>query len=201
MLKTLIFDLGRVIVPFDFERGYRAMAERTGLEAAEVRARIVATGCVAPYETGLLETPEFVRTISEALEHPITVEEFQQVWSIIFLPETLVPEALFVRLKERYRLVLLSNTNDLHFRFVRQRYPLLRHLDQYVLSYEEKAMKPDPRIYAAAIRAAQCDPGECFFTDDIPEYVAGARQAGIQAVQFTGYEPLLAALRSHGVEI
>lgn len=201
MLKTLIFDLGKVIVPFDFERGYQAMAERTGLTPADVRARIAATQSVAPYERGDLSTPEFVRTITRALNSPLSVEEFQDVWSIIFLPETLLPEELFVQLKERYRLVLLSNTNDLHFTFIHQRYRLLRHLDEFVLSYRARAAKPDHRIYQAAIRAAQCRPEECFFTDDIPEYVEGARAAGIKAVQFQGYEPLLVSLREHGVEI
>jgi glucose-1-phosphatase len=201
MLKTLIFDLGKVIVPFDFERGYQAMAERSGLDATDVRKRIAATQCVLPYETGQLETAEFVRTINRALGQNFTVDEFQELWSIIFLPETLLPEELFVTLKERYRLVLLSNTNDLHFNFIQKRYRLLRHLDEYVLSYKAKAAKPDHRIYQAAIRAAQCRPEECFFTDDIPEYVAGAQAAGIKAVQFQGYEPLLVSLREHGVEI
>jgi len=201
MLKTLIFDLGKVIVPFDFDRGYQAMAERTGLAADDVRARIAATGAVVPYEAGQIETPDFVRAIGQALHHEITIDDFQQLWSIIFLPETLLPESLFESLKGRYRLVLLSNTNDLHFTFIRERYPLLKHFDQFVLSYEAKAAKPDPRIYQAAIAAAQCRPDECFFTDDIPAYVAGAQSAGIRAVQFQGYEPLLVSLREHGVAI
>jgi putative hydrolase of the HAD superfamily len=95
--------------------------------------------------------------------------------------------------------VLLSNTNDLHFRFIRERYPLLRHFDAFVLSYEVKAAKPDPRIYAAAIEAAGCAPHECFFTDDVEAYVDGARRAGIHAEQFTGYENLKGHLAGLGV--
>lgn len=201
MLKTLIFDLGKVIVPFDFERGYRAMAGLTSLSPGEVRARVAATQTIVPYETGAIGTPEFVRIIGQALGHEFAVDHFQRLWSAIFLPDALLPESLFAALKERYRLVLLSNTNDLHFRFIHERYPHLGHFDEYVLSHEVKAAKPDPRIYAAAIRAAQCEPGQCFFTDDIPDYVAGARAAGIRAVQFQGYVPLLASLREHGVDI
>jgi glucose-1-phosphatase len=201
MLKTIIFDLGKVIVPFDFERGYQAMAEHTGLSPADVRARLAATQALVPFESGAIDSPEFVRIVSEALGHSFDIDRFQRIWSVIFLPETLIPESLLAHLKRTYRLVLLSNTNDLHFRFIRERYPLLRHMDEFVLSYEAKAMKPDPRIYAAAIQAARCEPHECFFTDDIPDYVAGARAAGIRAVQFQGYEPLLLSLREHGVQI
>jgi len=53
-----------------------------------------------------------------------------------------------------------------------------------VLSYEVKAMKPSPAIYREAIARAQCRPEECFYTDDIPAYVEGARREGIDAVQF-----------------
>jgi putative hydrolase of the HAD superfamily len=56
-------------------------------------------------------------------------------------------------------------------------------------------MKPQPAIYAKAVEAARCLPGECFFTDDIPEYVEGARQFGIDAVQFESAAQIEAELR------
>ena len=61
-------------------------------------------------------------------------------------------------------------------------------------------MKPNPRIYAEAIARAQCAPEECFFTDDIPEYVAGARAAGIDAVQFQSATQLESALKERGIK-
>ena len=80
-------------------------------------------------------------------------------------------------------------------------YPILHQFHHLVLSHEVQAMKPEPAIYAAALAEAQADPGECFFTDDIAAYVEGARQAGMQAEQFLGYEKLLGDLRARGVEI
>jgi HAD superfamily hydrolase (TIGR01509 family) len=67
---------------------------------------------------------------------------------------------------------------------VRWNYPILRHFHDLVLSYEVKAMKPSPAIYREAIARAQCLPEECFYTDDIPVFVEGARREGIDAVQF-----------------
>ena len=118
------------------------------------------------------------------------------MWNAIFLPETATSEELVIELKQRYRLVLLSNTNELHFGWLRERYPILEHFDAYTLSYAEKAMKPDDRIYAAAVANAQCLPGECFFTDDIERYVDAARAFGIDAEQFTGEATLRHHLRS-----
>ena len=118
------------------------------------------------------------------LDLRITYEQFCEIWSSIFLPDTLVPESMLAGIGARYRLLVLSNTNAIHFDMVRQNYPMLRHFHDLVLSYEVKAMKPSPAIYREAIARAQCRPEECFYTDDILAYVEGARREGIDAVQF-----------------
>ena len=184
MIKTVIFDLGKVLIPFDFSRGYRAMEKFCDYPAAEIPKRIAATGVVHRFETGLVEPRDFVEQLSRMLDLRVTYEQFCEIWSSIFLPDTLVPENLLAGIGERYRLLVLSNTNAIHFAMVRQRYPILRHFHDLVLSYEVKAMKPSPAIYREAIARAQCLPEECFYTDDIPAYVEGARREGIDAVQF-----------------
>jgi len=60
-------------------------------------------------------------------------------------------------------------------------------------------MKPQPEIYRAALALAQCRPEECFFTDDIPEYVEGARRLGIDAVQFESGEQIERELRARAI--
>jgi putative hydrolase of the HAD superfamily len=110
-----------------------------------------------------------------------------------------VPESLLAGIRERYRMLVLSNTNAIHFDMVRQNYPLLRHFHDLVLSYEVKAMKPSPAIYREAIARAGCRPEECFFTDDIPAYVEGARREGIDAVRFESCAQLERELAARGV--
>jgi putative hydrolase of the HAD superfamily len=184
VIKTVIFDLGKVLIPFDFSLGYRAMEKFCCYPAAEIPKRIGATDLVHRFETGLVEPHDFVEQLSRILDLRVTYDQFCEIWSSIFLPDTLVPESLLAGIGERYRLLVLSNTNAIHFEMVRQSYPLLRHFDDLILSYEVKAMKPSPAIYREAIARAQCRPEECFFTDDIPAYVEGARREGIDAVQF-----------------
>lgn len=184
MIKTVIFDLGKVLIPFDFARGYRAMEKFCDYPAAEIPKRIAATDLVHRFETGLVEPRDFVAQLTRLLDLRVTYEQFCEIWSSIFLPDTLVPESLLAGIGARYRLLVLSNTNALHFAMVRRNYPLLRHFHHLVLSYEVKAMKPSPAIYREAIARAQGRPEECFYTDDIPAYVEGARREGIDAVQF-----------------
>ena len=200
MLKTIIFDLGKVLIPFDFNRGYAGIRELTGHEIPEIRRRIAATDLVVRFETGLVEPHDFVEQLGGILGLHLEYERFCRIWSSIFLPEPLIPESLLAALRRNYRLLLLSNTNAIHFGMIRETYPLVHQFDGYVLSYEVKAMKPSPRIYQAAMARAGCRPEECFFTDDIAEYVEAARREGIDAVQFQSREQIERELRLRGVE-
>ena len=200
MIKTIILDLGNVIVPLDFPAAYRAIAPRCGMAPADVPKRLGATDLVPRLESGDLDPLEFYRQVSALLGLHVSFEEFADAWSTIFVRETFVPEQMLVRLRERYRLLLLSNTNAIHIPFLRANYPLLRHFHHQILSHEVRALKPDSAIYRSALEHAVGAPEECFFTDDILKYVEGARTHGIQAEQFLGLEKLENDLRSRGVD-
>lgn len=199
-IKTVMFDLGKVIVPFDFKRGYQRMSELSGIPAAEIPGRIAPTGLVNLFESGGIEPREFVRQLSAHLNFETSYETFCEIWSCIFLPETLIPEAMVEGIARNYRLLLLSNTNAIHFEMLRRSYPILKHFHSYVLSFEVGAMKPLPAIYRRAIELAQCRPEECFFTDDIQANVEAARAQGIDAVQFESAGQIEAELRQRGVK-
>ena len=199
VIKTVIFDLGGVIVPFDFKRGYARIEALCGYPAAEIPVRLRSTGLVPRFESGEIEARDFVQQLCSVLELRASYEEFCDLWTSIFMPETLIPESLLESIRQRHRLVLLSNTNSIHFEMVERAYPLLRQFDEYVLSYRVRAMKPSPAIYRQAIAAARCSPEECFFTDDIAQYVEGARAEGIDAVQCQSLEQLEGELKSRAI--
>jgi HAD superfamily hydrolase (TIGR01509 family) len=201
VIKTILFDIGNVIIPFDFKQAYAQMAERCGCGVEDVSSRIRATGLVTPFERGEIEPEPFVRELSAALNLNITYSEFCNWWSSIFLKPALVSEALLENLRSRHRLLTLSNTNAIHFAMVMEAYPLLRHFDGYVLSYQVGAAKPEAKIYREAIAQAQCEPVECFFIDDLAVNVEAARTHGMDAAQFFSEQQLELELRSRGVLI
>lgn len=202
MIKAVIFDLGGVIVPLDFDRGYDRLASRCSRTVQEIRAAIGATDLVERFECGAIAPRDFARELSAAVGlSGCGYEDFCDLWSSIFLPHTLIPESLLASLRGRYRLLLLSNTNAIHFAMIRANYPLLEHFDELVLSYEVGAMKPSPAIYEAAVERAGCLPGECFFADDIPAYVEGARRAGIDAVRFESSAQVVRELTLRGIAV
>ncbi len=143
---------------------------------------------------------DFALALGREIGLDVSYEDFRAIWNSIFLPETLIPEGLLAGLAAGYRLVLLSNTNVIHFEAVRERYPLLRHFHAFVVSYEAGVMKLAPAIYRRAVQEAGCLASECFFTDDIAAFVEAAKGEGIDAVLFRSAAQTEEDLRSRGVE-
>jgi putative hydrolase of the HAD superfamily len=200
MIKAVIFDLGNTIVPFDFSRGYAALEQRCPYPAAGIRQRIGSTDLVVRLESGQLEAPAFFDELRGLLDLRLSFEEFRDIWFGVFLPVTLISEEWLRALGRRYPLVLLSNTNTLHFEMLDAHYPILKLFERRVLSCEVGAMKPSPVIYEAAVAKAGCRAGECFFTDDVPAYVEGARLCGMDAVQFHSQAQVESELHARGLK-
>ena len=199
MHKAILFDLGRVLINFDFQRGYRALAGLCPYAAEEIPRRLSGTGLVERFETGLVEPRDFVDQMRRILDLKVDFDQFRAIWSSIFT-DILIPESMLERLGRRYRLVLVSNTNALHFEMIRQTYGhLLRHFDDLVLSFEVHAMKPRPEIFQAAVERAGCRPEECFYTDDIASYIEAATRMGIDAVAFESRMQLEGEMRGRGI--
>ncbi len=199
MIRALIFDLGGVVIPFDFQKGYAAMERHCPFPAAEIPKRIRSTGLVPLFETGQIEARAFVEGLTRALQVSLSYKQFCELWSAIFLPGTLIPVEFLDRLRARYRLIALSNTNELHFAEVRSNYPAIQMFEHLVLSYLVGCAKPQPRIYAEAVTRAGCPAAECLFIDDVEAYVEGARAAGLNAIRFEDFPHLEEDLARFGI--
>ena len=200
VIRTIIFDLGQVLIPFDLARAYSALLLHCPHSLEELRRLVASTDLIVRFEKGELPPESFVQQFSRLLELDLDYPRFCEIWSSIFLPGTLIADETLERLHRRHRLLALSNTNAIHFEMVRERYRSLRHFDAFVVSYEVGALKPDPRMYRAALDRAGAPPQQCFYTDDIAAYVEAARQFGIDAVQFKSSSQIERELRARGVE-
>jgi FMN phosphatase YigB (HAD superfamily) len=201
MIEVLIFDLGKVVVDFDYRRSVSAVLTLNSTAAARIQSIMGGHELLVKYETGQISSVEFHREVCERLGLICTLEEFRQIWGAMFLPSPLLSDAFLAFLARRYRLLLLSNTNELHFEYVLERYPILRHFSAHVLSYREGSLKPDQKIYQAVIRASRVDPSRIFFTDDRPENVDAAVRLGIQAVLFQSEVELQKEMENLGIVV
>ena len=189
MHKAVLLDLGKTVIDFDLGRAYRKLAPFCPLSGAEIARRVAASGLAGRFVTGRIDGLELFRGLRERLLLELEFQPFVEIWNCIFT-ETLIPEEALEGLASRYPLVLVSNTNALHFEWLRREKPFLRHFSHLILSHEAGAAKPDPAIFRLAIERAGCLPGECFYTDDIPPFVEAARDLGMDATQFTGWDGL-----------
>lgn len=188
MIKTFIFDLGKVIVPYDHDRGLLLLEAHCGIAVDDLRRRIFASEELNSYQTGKISSIEFYEALKQILDLKMDFEEFARIWNHTFTLTPLIEEAVIENLAGKFRLLILSDTNELHFEFIRQKFPILQYFDEFVLSYKIGAQKPAEEIFRAAIEMANCRAEECFFTDDILTNVEAARKVGINAVQFVTSE-------------
>ena len=126
MIKTIFFDLGNVIIPFDFKRAYSKLQPLCDYPATEIPARMRETDLVSRFESGQIAAEQFVKEFSAVLELRINYDEFCDLWTSVFLPEPLIQDSLLANLGDRYPLMILSNTNPIHFHMIQANYPLLR---------------------------------------------------------------------------
>jgi len=200
-IEALLFDLGKVLVDLDFGLGMERLAARCELPRERFEEILLDDGWIRRYERGEISTAEYHRYLCKHGRLRMNLVEFHESWSAIFLPGLIVPEQLLAGLKQRYRLILVSNTNECHVAYIAQNYPVFDYFDVRIFSYEVGSLKPDRAIYEAAIAAAGKPAEALFFTDDREENVWGARQFGIQAHQFKSVPGLVDALREHGVDL
>src|SRR2546429_5504871 len=199
MIKVIYFDLGKVIINFDYARALRELAQVTPVPETEIMRVLTDDSLILDYETGKISTSDFHQLVSKTLKLNVSLKKFKEVWGSMFLPEPLLSESFLQALKKHYRLFLLSNTNEIHFEFVQEKYPILRHIEEHVLSYQVGWMKPDKQIYREAIERTGVQPEEIFFTVDRQENVEAARSTGIQAVQFHSEHELKREMRLLGI--
>lgn len=201
MLKTCLFDLGNVLLFFSHEKMCRQMGALCGRTEKEIRQLVFVPKHHLRYERGEWTEGEFHRWFEELVGCSISLEDLRIATADIFVPnESILP--VLDRLKQSgYRLVLLSNTNETHIELIRARYDVLERFDELVLSYQVGAVKPEAKIFETALTKIGCAPKECFYTDDIMEYVEKGRSFGLQAEPFTTTERLVEQLRERGIEL
>jgi glucose-1-phosphatase len=196
MIKTLIFDLGKVIVDYNHAKIFAAIAQKSDFNEAEIQQMVFSSDLSANYERGKISTQEFYESVKKSLNLPMSLPEFDAAWNSTFELKSILDESLFENLSNKYRLIILSDTNEMHFEFIRKNFTILNYFDDFVLSYNVGAVKPSEQIYNEAIKSANCLPNECFFTDDRLPNVEGAKNVGINAILFETAENFLQDLKT-----
>lgn len=111
------------------------------------------------------------------------------------LPEPILPDRLFERLAQRAKLVLLSNTDEIHVAHMESAFTFPRYFGARIYSNQVHASKPGRAIFRVALRAAGTKPRETLFIDDVKKYVLAAQKMGMDGIVFRNRRQLEVELR------
>lgn len=199
--EVVVFDLGKVLVDFDYTIAARRIAARSKLGPKAVKEFIDHSPLLYRYETGRMMRREFFEAICEATGFNGTLEEFAHFFADIF---TEIPPMVqwHGRLrKHRIPTYIFSNTNDMAVEHIRRSFPFFSNFDGYIYSYEVKAMKPQPEIYAALEAMAGVTGDAILYLDDRPENVAAGVERGWQGFVQDHPDKTLAAVARLGLPV
>lgn len=179
---VVVFDLGKVLLEFDYAPVIRHIAAKGRISAAALQEILLGTTLLLAYERGEFDSREFFRRIVEATGYSGTFEEFTQSFSQIFAE---IPAMIRLHADLRGRGIptyIFSNTNDLAIDYIRRAYPFFANFNAYVLSYEQGSMKPDAPIYEVVERVTGRRGADILYIDDRPENCDTGRARGWQVI-------------------
>jgi HAD superfamily hydrolase (TIGR01509 family) len=188
------------MITFSVERMCRQMSAVSGLEPAKIGEILFQQPLQCDYEKGLITTRQYYEAFGRLSGTRPDYEALLWAATDIFeLNFSMLPVVTQLR-QAGYRLGVLSNTCEVHWEHCYRRFRFLRDaFETHALSYQLHAVKPDAAIFTAAAGLAGVAPEELFFVDDVAGHVAGAKAAGVDAVQYTSAGELVAELRKRGV--
>ena len=197
--SVIVFDLGNVLLPFDYNKLITKLDKiESGLGERFVEAYFTDYEFHRNFERGNISEENFIKRMLEILNHKIDGDTFCKFYADIFEVNEDVA-ALLPKLKESYKLMLLSNTDPIHKKYGWEHYDFLQHFDELILSHEVGAVKPEEEIYRAVEKASGAPSEEHIFIDDIEKYVAAAKSLGWDGIHFTNCNSLVKDLRLRGI--
>ena len=186
-IKTVMFDLGGVILTLDQEQ---AISRFEALGLRDARQRLdpyQQSGIFGQLEEGAITAEEFRCELSKLVGREVTLAECEYAWQGYAKD---VPHRNLEKLKQLrergYRVLLLSNTNPFMMawadseRFDGQGHALSSYFDACYMSYRMKMMKPSEQIFREVLRREKTFASEVLFVDDGPRNVAVASQLGMK---------------------
>jgi len=193
---VIVFDLGKVLVDFDYSIAADKITARCTRPPENLHSFLGTSPLLIQYECGQITRQKFFEAIRDFTGFQGTVEEFGGYFAEIFfeIPPMI---ALHAEVRRRgFKTYIFSNTNDLAIEHVRRDFSFFADFDGYIFSYEVGALKPDAKIYEALESMTGKRGAEILYIDDRPENIAAGAARGWRTILHETPEKTRAALEN-----
>jgi glucose-1-phosphatase len=195
-----LFDLGNTVIKLAYERVIENICKESSTTRDALVELFEKPGSYRDLERGAITFTDFYDFLRERAGYRGTLRDLHAIWSDFF--DGAVPgiEEVLERVRERYRVAFLSNSNEVHAEVIpRQFGGLFRKDDRFVFSHRFKSAKPDPDLFQRAMEVIGALPQQTVFIDDLLENVLAARSLGMRAYQFRDSPTLVRELTDEGL--
>ena len=191
MIKVNVFDLGNTTVFFDYMKFCKKLAKYSSMSSNQIYKKVYNTDIETQFTSGKISPQKFYKEVCRRTGTKISYTKFKEAFDV-FTKKNYPVVKIIKRLRKRYKLLLLSNTNILHFNTAKKKFnnPVLENFNSFILSYKIKMIKPDRNIYQHTIKVAKAKPSEIVFVDDMERNIRGAKKLGIHGIRYTSAKKL-----------
>ena len=197
-ISAAFFDVGNVLLRFSQKEVLRKFAWAVRRNPLRIARQLWRGRIIERIESGALSGEQIHKMFVEELGYEGSYARFRDLWCDHFTLDR-GSYAILKRLSAQMPTYLLSNTNALHFDYIRESYYFPELVRGSILSHEVGLRKPDPAIYRKALELSGTKPGETLFVDDLEANCAGARKVGLVAIRYRGAEDLKKRLEALGL--
>ena len=185
MIRSIIFDLGNVLVNVEYERFRNKLFKHNVTKETYDNFFLNGNYRLLGYEAGEISTDEFIKRCVSGLDLKMSENEFAHAFNDMFSEIRPISEIVRKLASEgSFNLFLLSNTSPLHFEHAKDEFDYINLFHKFGLSYELKSLKPEKEIYERAIKHFGINPIETVFIDDLKENCLQAENFGIKTINY-----------------
>ena len=188
MFKTIIFDLGGILINIDYQRCVASFEKLNIFDFSKQFTQAAQSDFMDLFETGHKSENEFREWVNTFTPNKLTDQEIDTAWNSILLDFPKWKLELLQKVKQHYKVILFSNTNAIHVKgfleIFEKSYPTVQFFDlfdQVYLSNEVGFRKPHAESFELILKKEGISAEETVFMDDTQRHVEGAKKAGINA--------------------
>lgn len=200
MIHWFVFDLGNTVIKLGYERVMESICREATVNRDELLEIFEMPGGYRDLERGAATFWEFYEFLGDHAGYRGSIRDFHAIWSDFFDGPMPGIEELLDRVRKKYRVAFLSNSNEVHAEVIPKQYSaLFDREDRFIFSHRFKTAKPDRDIFQRTLETIGAQAQDVVFVDDMVENVLAAQSIGMRAFQYIDTPALTRQLQDEGL--